>query len=194
MTVQLAAVDSSLRQSAIAALRGRNPKYGEVRQELADIWQLANSENRKVAIAARAQVVNAFQRAPVSHCLHGRANGDQNLSTLIWEPIDGRMARADAGRRSGYRETATAVVGHGKFNTTSKAAALELLVRLKDRKAAAQLIEMLLELPRELWPKAGQSLRNLTGQDFGPRPGDGIAEVVAAHKQWREWLTQERGK
>ncbi len=36
-------------------------------------------------------------------------------------------------------------------------------------------------------------IARLTGEDFGPREGDGISQVVSAQKQWQEWW-REKGR
>jgi hypothetical protein len=53
------------------------------------------------------------------------------------------------------------------------------------------LVDKLPTLPRELWPRCGGALRKLTRQDFGPRPGDGAAELNAALAKWRTWLEKQ---
>ena len=47
-------------------------------------------------------------------------------------------------------------------------------------------------MPRELWPRAGSFLELMTQASFGPKPGDGAAEVSVAVKKWRLWL-KDRG-
>jgi hypothetical protein len=76
----------------------------------------------------------------------------------------------------------------------ARQAALELLARLKHLPAAGALIDLLPRLPRELWPAAGRTLEQITGQRFGPQAGDGAAEVSVAAKKWRAWLQQSGAK
>jgi hypothetical protein len=115
---------------------------------------------------------------------------DPQLDALIWQQVDGRIDRADADRRAGYRDVALAVLEHGELNAASRTAALELLVRLDDARAVSPLVKLLPKMPRELWPRAGQTLRELSGEDLGPHPGDGAFEVLAAIKRWRAWLKE----
>ena len=83
------------------------------------------------------------------------------------------------------------VLGHKEFSTDSRRAAVELLGKLKDAGAVGQVAELLPELPRELWSETGELLRRLTGEDFGPRRGDGFAQVYEAAKQWKAWGQQK---
>jgi hypothetical protein len=175
------------RSAAAAELGRRQPTYGEVKDHLPALRRLAGSADAAIALAARGQLVNGFQRAPMSHCLHWLGQGDAGLSELIWQQIDGRIARADDARRDEYRKVAAAVVGEDAFPPASKQAAIELLVRVGGDASAGQLIDLLLDLPRDLWPAAGQALKRLTGQDFGPRSGDGATQLFEAHRQWRAW-------
>jgi hypothetical protein len=131
-------------------------------------------------------VENAFQRAPISQCLLWLGRGDEQLNNLIWEQIDGRIKRADAARRAGYRDVALAVL-RADVNSDSRLAALDLLDRLKDPQAIGSLIESLTKLPREVCPRAGELLRKMTGQDFGPRPGDSIVDIHVAASKWEKW-------
>lgn len=183
--------DTGLRRKIAAELARTSPKYAEVKDQLAQIQQFVGSDDAKTSAAARSQLANAFQRAPISHCLYWIGQGDDDLDGLVWKQLDGRIARADAKRRRGYAQTAVAVLGHQEFGTAARSAAIDLLARLDDREAAGSVIEGMLELPRDLWPKAGTLLRDLTGQDFGPREGDGIGEVLEAKKQWEAWWREQ---
>jgi len=189
-----AAADRSRRSAAAAELDRRRPTYAEVQDHVAVLARLAAEGDPVVAAAARTQLANAFQRAPISHCLHWLGRADEKLQGLIWEQIDGRIARADAARLDEYRKVAAAVLRGSAFSLASRGAAVELLARLKGKAAAGELIGQLLDLPSELWPPAGQALRRLTGEDFGPRPGDGIAQVVEAEKRWRAWQKRPGGR
>lgn len=188
------APERSRRDAAAAELKKRRPTYADVQDHLSVLARLAADGNPTVAAAARTQLVNAFQRAPISHCLHWLGQVDEQLQGLIWEQIDGRIARADAARRDEYRKVAAAVLRGNAFSLTCRGAAIELLARLKGKAAAGELIDQLIDLPSELWPPAGQALRRLTGEDFGPRPGDGIAQVVEAEKRWRAWQQRPGGR
>jgi len=37
-------------------------------------------------------------------------------------------------------------------------------------------------------------IRDLTGQDFGPKPGDRAVDVVSARKKWQAWWEKEGAK
>lgn len=180
--------------SAAAAqeLARRSPRYAEVRDELADIVKFASSAKPAVAQAAQEQLANAFQRAPIPHALYWLSTNDTKCQALIWQQIDGRIQRADAERRQAYRDEAFRVLGDSRYPLASRRASLQFLVRLRDPLAVDPVIDVLTQLPRELFAEAGQTLRQLTGQDFGPRPGDGVAEVSVAVKHWRQWRQQNR--
>lgn len=182
--------DDDLRVTVERELRTRKPTYGEIQEEIPSLWDLANGEDARVAAYANWHVANAFQRAPISHCLYWIGKGDAKLNALIWKQVDARVANADAERKAGYADTAFKAVQLEDLDLRTKAASLDLLVRLKDRTVVKQLTELLLSMPRVLWPAAGSALRDITGADFGPRAGDGVAEVTVAVKNWREWLKQ----
>jgi hypothetical protein len=185
--------DPAARRAITAELATRRPTYAQVEDQLPAIRRFLASRDQDTAAAARDQLENAFQRAPMSHCLFWLGKADKPLDELIWQQIDRRTARADRGVRSGYRDVAVKVLGHEQFSDASKTAALELLVRLNDAGATGSLIEVLPRLPVELWPKAGDLLREWTGEDYGPRPGDKAAEVASALEKWRNWRKQEGG-
>lgn len=185
----------AIRRDVVEELGRRRPTYAEVKDDLLGIWRFAASEDRQTAEAAREQLVNAFQRAPMPHCLHwlGQTN-DAAFEKLIWEQVDARIARADAERRQDYATTAVAVLKHTGFSTRSRGAALQLMARLKDRQAAGEVIEVLMELPRELWPQTGKTLRDITGQDFGPAAGANIVDVLESKKKWQQWWREQERK
>ena len=182
-----------LKRKISEEFRRRSPKYAEVKDQLVGLWRLAQSDDLELADDARKHVENAFQRAPIWECLQWMGSEDERLNELIWEQIDGRIERADAGRREGYRNSALSVIQLDRFNAASKKSALDLLTRLDDDQAASLLVDLLPKMPRDLWPEAGRTLHKLTGEDFGPREDDGPVEVLAAIKQWRAWL-KEREK
>jgi hypothetical protein len=186
--------DAKVQQSASAELESRSPKYAEVKEDLAEIWKLTKSSNKQVSTAAMAQIENAFLRAPVGSCLDWLAQGDKDLAKVVWAQIDDRIARADAERKAGYRDSAVAVLSDNSAKPGARLAAIDLLSRLKDRQAAEPVIDVLAQLPRDLWPKAGSLLKELTGQNFGPKSGDGVAEVSVAVKKWRAWLKENGGR
>jgi hypothetical protein len=184
---------TEVQRAALAHLAQRSPTYAEVKDELPAIWAYANSQNQAVSDAANQQSANAFQRAPMSHCLYWLPRADAGQKDLIWQQVDGRIARSDASRRAEYRQTGIQVAGTKEAEVGARVAAVELLGRLKDPEAVGPLVDILSLLPRECWPAAGKSLQALTGQDYGPRAGAGVADVSAAVKKWRAWLA-ENGK
>jgi len=179
-------------RSVAAELSKRNPKYAEVKDQLEKIVTYLGSADADTAQAAERQTANAFQRAPIRDCLRWLAVDDDRLRPLIWKQIDGRITRADEERKSGYRQVAFEELADQENERGSRLAALELLERLEDRKAVEPLIELLPQLPHELWPKTGETLRHLTGQTFGPRPGGGAAELNADLAKWRDWLKKNK--
>ncbi|NQT15011.1 MAG: hypothetical protein HQ582_19805 [Planctomycetes bacterium] len=164
------------------------PRYSEVKDHIEEIWELTRSDNEQVAAAAREQIVNAFKRAPISHCLYWIGQGDDELAKLIWEQIDARVTRASAERRAEYAKSAVTVLEHSGVNMAGRKAAIRLLTQLNDGQVIENVVELLSELPSDLAPDAGQLLRDLTGQDFGPRSGDQIGNVLQARRQWQAWL------
>ncbi len=187
LALREAGAGEKLDQKVAEELGQRNPTYSQVQRQVPQIWQYSRSADPAVADAARRQIVNAFQRAPVSHCLHYLAQGDAQLNEIIWSQLDARIQRADAQRRAGYTQVALAILQKQGEDVRRQAAALELLTRIKDLRTAGPIIDALPLLPRELWPPAGRALQILTGQDFGPKPGDGLAEVSVSVKKWRQW-------
>jgi hypothetical protein len=186
--------DPALRGAAIEALSQKSPRYADVKQDLAKIWQLASSRDAQVAAGAREQAVNAFLRAPIPECLDWFAKADDGLEQLIWQQIDDRISRADGPRRAGYRDAALETLGDNGAAAASRIAAIDLLGKLGDRQAAGPVIELLLPLPQELRPRAGKLLKDLTGQNFGPRVGDGTDDVTVAVKKWRAWWKANSGQ
>lgn len=182
---------SDFRAELVAELDKRRPTFSDVKDQLEGIVAMAGSDDQEVAKAARGQLANAFQRAPIPHSLYWLGEADEPVARLIWEQIDGRIARADSARRAAYRESGLAVLAHRDFGTAGRKAALELLARLKDPAAVGPVAELLSELPRELWPAAGQALGAISGEDFGPHENAGIADVAKARKSWQAWAKQK---
>lgn len=179
------------RQAISRELSRRRPSFADVKDDISKILGYTQSKDGDVAAAARAQVANAAQRASIEHPLHWIAWCDDDLRKLVLEQIDGRIDRADADTKSTYRRIAVAVLGHDGYKTASREAALEVLAELGDRRAVKEVADVLLELPSELWPAAGRTLHDLTGDDYGPKSGDGIGEVVEAKKKWQDWLHEQ---
>jgi hypothetical protein len=175
-------------RTVAAELTKRNPKYAEVKDQLEKIVTYLGSADPATAQAAERQTANAFQRAPIRDCVRWLAVDDDRLRKLIWKQIDGRIARADDPRKSGYRQVAFEELADDANERDCRLASLELLDRLHDVKAVEPLIDLLPKLPRELWPQSGETLRQLTGQAFGPRPGGGAAELNVELAKWRDWL------
>lgn len=187
LNAQSQTTDSALKQSVRLQLDRINPSYKEIRDSLPDLFELAASDDDYVATTAREQLENAFVRAPMDRCLYYLGEVEPGLKKLIWEKIDVKVDRADASRRAGYVQTATGVLTRDDSTTPSRTAALRLVSRMKDPKATKALIDELTRLPRDLWAPSGETLRDLTGQDFGPKPGDKIADVFSAQKKWQAW-------
>lgn len=186
--------DAAIRKSVIAALAEKSPTYAEVKADLGEIWKLHASSDPAIAAAAREQAANAFVRAPIAECLDWLSQRDAELNKIILEQLDDRIGRADEDRKAGYRDSSLAVASDNAQSTAKRLAALNFLARLKDRSAAGELIELLPLAPAELRPRLGILLRELTGQNFGPKPGDGTAEVSVALKKWREWWKTSGGR
>jgi hypothetical protein len=185
--------DVPTQKAAAVELARRSPAYADVKDDVPALATFYASSKPLVSKGARFHLANAFQRAPISHCLYWLGQGNDRLNAVIWEQVDGRIARADAERRAGYRDTALAVLPNANAGIPSREAALELLVRLKDKQAIGPLLDIVPRLPRELWPPSGSALERMTGQKFGPKAGDGGAEVSVAVKKWREWWKQNGG-
>jgi hypothetical protein len=188
------AVEPQLRRDAREKLEKLSPTYAEVKEHIGQIREYLDSSNREAAAAARAQLENAFLRAPVTECLVWLGGGDAGLNKLIWEQLDDRISRADKGRRDDYRQRAAAVLIDKQRPVPVRQAALQFFGRLGDVESAEILIDNLTTLPRDLWPPAGDVLRQISGQSYGPRAGDGAAELGIEIKKWREWLKQEKSK
>jgi hypothetical protein len=190
--------DEKVRKAALLELAERSPKYSEVKSDVPAIVRHASSADEEIAAAARRQLANAFARAPMIECLRVLGRADPVLKDVIQEQIDRRVAsavaEADAEKQKVYRESAAAMLKDSKAADASRLAAIELLRTLKSREGLGDVIDLVPLLPRELWPAAGQMLRDVTGQDFGPRPGDGFAEVGQAVKQWRAWWKSVGGE
>lgn len=192
--LETSAKDEQAKRRAAAArqLADSRPAYTDVKDEIEAIWQYIDSDDPSVKQAARQQLALAFQQAPMSHCLHWAAQDKAGLSELIWEQVDARIKAADAPRLESYHELALKVVLSDKFDAPSRLAAMQLLSRLKNPASLTPLIDSLIELPRELWPTAGSTLKELSGQDLGPGTGDQLADVVGISKKWQAWLKDQQ--
>lgn len=176
-----------LQQAVESELRSRKPTYEDMKGEILEIWSFADSPNARPGAYARYFVAKAFQEAPIAHCLYWLGQGNDRLGDLIWKQLDARIAGADEAQRAGFATTVFKAWDAKDLTIKNRQDCLELLGRVKHRGSTKRLVELLLTMPRELLPLAGQSLKSITGQDYGPHPGDGVAEVTVAVKQWREW-------
>lgn len=182
------------RSNALSQLQRTDPPYDAVKEHIAALWTHTQSADDEVSSAARRQLQLAFRQARISHCLYWIAQSKSGLDEVIWGQVDARIRRADELRRASYHRTALKVVTSSDFNDASRAAAMELLLRLKDTASTEPVIEALIELPRPLWPRAALLLKALTGKDFGPRAGAELAEVIVSAKRWRQWLQDQEGR
>ena len=182
--------DAALATRAEAELNERSPRYADIKDQLPQVLEHFSSENKAVSAAAASQLANAFQRAPVSDVLQWMESEDLAFRQLVWQQMDGRIARADDDRKAGYEAAALEMLLNRDAKLPSRQAALELMQRLQRRQVVGQLIEVLPKLPRELWPQAGEVMRKLSGQNFGPNEQSGIAELTVELKKWRTWWNQ----
>jgi hypothetical protein len=180
--------DAALKRSAAAELAKRSPTYASVSKELPSLVTFSRSADATVAKAAEGQLANAFQRAPMTHCLYWLGQKNSALNSIIWQQVDTRIARADAERRASYSQAALTAIGHKEASLETKKAGLQLLERMQDQDGARAVVDLLPQLPRDLWPAVGTSLEKITGQRFGPKTGDGAAEVTVSVKKWRDWF------
>lgn len=185
--------DANLQKYAEAELRKRKPKYAEVKDDVDRLRGFSTSENDRVEAYADWHLANAFQRAPISHCLHWLGQGDDKLNKIVWKQLDGRIARANEEKKAAYAKTTLAALKIEELDRTTQRACLELLSRVKSPSSVGGLLDQLPKLPRELWPDVGDTLQDITGQALGPNEGDGAAEVAVALKRWREWLRAKGG-
>lgn len=192
LLVQLnAKIDNDLVAAVRRELDTRSVKFADVEGDLPQIRKFLDSQDPAVSLAAKAQLENAFQRAPVTQCLEWLGPNDKPMRELIWTQIDGRIARADGARRESYRNAALTVLGDNEFKLPIRLAAVELLRRLNDRQAIVPVVALLPKLPRDLMSPAGALLKDISGQDFGPKPGDGVAQLNTCFKNWQRWCQEE---
>ena len=184
--------DQDLVSAAGVEISKRNPKFADVQGELDAIWELTKSPRPKVSELAQWNIENAFQRAPVSQCLEWLGKGNIALNREIWKQLDERIARADAARKASYGEVAITTLKSSEAAVPVRIVAAELAGKLKDRNLVRDIVDALPSMPRELWPPVGKALSDITGQQFGPRTGDGIANVNVAVKKWQQWLDQTK--
>ena len=186
--LQLLVEDAELQRSVDGELRSRSPSYKNIRGELLEIWGSANSPNKRVAGYAKYYVSAAFKEAPINHCLFWLGQADEQLVELIWTQVDARIAEGSPPQKMAFSATVFKAWEAKDLTDKNRRDCLTLLGRLKHRPSAKPLVDLLLTMPRPLLPAAGQALKAITGQNYGPNAGDGIAEVTVAAKRWREWI------
>lgn len=190
LEIQAALDDAAIDRRAAAELARRSPRYADVKDELVGIVKFADDDTSPLSDAARGQLVNAFQRAPIREVLVWLGKVDENLQALIWRQVEGRIARADRPRQTLYRDAALECLQDKNTAQQEQRAACGLLERLEPALVVGPLVEVLPRLKREIWPRTGDTLRKLTGQDIGPHAGDGVAELIGEVDRWRTWLKQ----
>ncbi len=94
--------------------------------------------------------------------------------------------------QAAYVETALATLRDKTAGTSSQLAAIELLGRLKQRQVVGEIVNLLPLRPANCGRRWAGCCAALTGQEYGPQPGDGLAEVTVAIRQWREWWEQNK--
>jgi hypothetical protein len=182
--------NAEIQKATETELRKRQPKYDEVKGDIERLQEFSSSENERVASYADWHLANAFKQAPISHCLYWLGQEDPKLSPVIWKQVDRRLELADDKRKAAYAKTALTALKLKDITVPSQTACLEFLGRLQHRSAVRPLVDQLPQLPRALWPKAGDALSQIAGVDYGPKEGAGVAEVTVAGKRWREWLRE----
>jgi len=180
----------SLHEAAERELRARKPTYSAVKDEIPEIREHAQAPNQRVAAYANYFLAKAFQEAPIAHCLHWLGKQDSALNAVVWKQLDARIAAADDATKTAYANTTLKAIQLADVDQPTKQACLELLGRLKSRDSVKPIVDLAPQLPRELWPMVGTTLRQISGQDYGPKPGAGVAELTVALKKWRDWLQQ----
>ncbi|MBP86020.1 MAG: hypothetical protein CMJ64_04770, partial [Planctomycetaceae bacterium] len=187
--LNLMSVDhAGIQKSAETELRKRQPKYDEVRGDITRLGEFSSSGNERVAAYADWHIANAFKQAPISHCLYWLGQEDPKLISVIWKQVDQRIRSANDDRKAAYAKTAVTALQLKDISQESQDACLEFLGRLKYRSAVKPLVDQLPQMKRELWPKVGETLKQITDADHGPKPGARGADVAVAGKRWREWL------
>jgi hypothetical protein len=182
-----------LREAALAALGSRKPKWAQLEPQIEGLVKLLGAQNGEAAGAARAQLERGFLIAPLSRCLDWLGQ-DERLDEVIYAQLDLKVERAQADRRQSYVQTCLKLLMDPKAGEGAHRGALHVLGKLGDRSAVAPLVEALPRLSRRVWPDAGRALEQITGMDFGPKEGDGVAELTVARKRWQEWLKRQQNK
>lgn len=177
-----------IQSAAETELRARKLDYAAMKNEIQPIWSHAASDNKRVAQFANRLMELAFDDAPIGPCLYWLGQDNPTLHVVIWKQLDARIGKMDDESKSATAGLSIEALKLKDVGPPAREAALELLARLKARSAVKDLVEMLPQMDRGLWPKTGETLRRITGVDYGPKAGDGVAQVTVAVKRWREWL------
>jgi len=184
----------TLRTTAETALKDRKPKFAQLEPQIRGLAKLLDARNLQAAQAARAQLERAFRIAPLSRCLAWLGKEGPKLDEVIYAQLDYKVDRAQPDRRQEYLQTCLAVVEDSKAPEAAQRGALRVLARLGERAAVKPLVDALPKLSRRLWPEVGKALQQLTGKDYGPKQGDGLAELNEARKKWQQWLRLQQEK
>ncbi len=183
--------NNALRAEVEAALQARKPRFAELEPQVPGLVKLLDAKNSKATEAARAQLERGFRIAPLGRCLAWLGREGTELDELIYGQLDVKVDRAQADRRRAYLQMCLDVLQDAKAGEGAHRGALRVLGRLGDRAAVAPVVEVLPKLSRKVWPAAGQALEQITGMSFGPKEGDGVAELTVARKRWQEWLSRQ---
>ncbi len=62
--------DEEMQLEVESELRSRKPTYSEIRDEIPALQSFSNGENDRAVAYANWHLANAFQRAPITHCLY----------------------------------------------------------------------------------------------------------------------------
>lgn len=183
--------NDALRAEAEAVLQGRKPTFAQLEPQVPGLVRLLDAKDTKAAEAARKQLERGFLIAPLGRCLAWLGSEGSKLDELIYNQLDIKVDRAQADRRGEYLQKCLAVLQDAKAGEGAHRGALRVLGRLRDPSAVEAVVDLLPQLPRKVWPAAGQALEQITGMSYGPKEGDGVAELTVARKRWKEWLSRQ---
>lgn len=183
--------DNVVRAEAEAVLQGRKPTFAQLEPQVPGLVRLLDAKDTEAAEAARTQLERGFRIAPLGRCLAWLGREGTKLDELIYGQLDIKVDRARADRRREYLQKCLAVLQDAGAGEGAHRGALRVLGRLGDPAAVAAVVEVLPKLSRKVWPAAGQALEEITGMSFGPKEGDGVAELMVSRKRWQEWLSRQ---
>jgi sirohydrochlorin ferrochelatase len=192
--VMTANVPPAVKQAAAQAAAERTFTSDELRDQMPAVAQFVKAADPQVAEFARTRLVQGVQAATIPDYLFWLGQGSHELNEMIAEQIDRRLQSADAQQRTSCVAAGLSVLGDQNASLPCRQYALGLLRRLRPQEAVGPVIDLLPQPPPGLQPMTGELLEELTGQDYGPKPGDGAAEVDAATAKWRAWWANQRGK